>query len=106
MNSLATKPLAQLATALSAFALLLTLVSASDARAQSAVVDHYAAARNRMVETRIEAAGVSDPRILRVMRETPRHEFVPPPSAVKRTSTWPCRSAKRKRSAARSRWRG
>lgn len=42
-----------------------------------ATADPTAAARNRLVDTRVEAAGVKDPRVLRVMRETPRHEFVP-----------------------------
>jgi protein-L-isoaspartate(D-aspartate) O-methyltransferase len=41
--------------------------------------DPFEAARNRLVETRIEAAGVKDPRILDVMRATRRHEFVPEP---------------------------
>jgi len=45
--------------------------------ATQATADPTAAARNRMVDTRVEAAGVKDPRVLRVMRETPRHEFVP-----------------------------
>jgi len=59
-------------------ALLLTMfVTADTAHAQIGGADPYAAARNRMVETRIASAGVTDPRILRVMRETPRHEFVP-----------------------------
>lgn len=47
------------------------------AAAQPVATDPLSAARNRMVETRIEAAGVRDPRVLRAMRETPRHEFVP-----------------------------
>ena len=33
-------------------------------------------ARNRMVDEEIVAAGVSDPRVIRAMRTTPRHEFV------------------------------
>lgn len=45
---------------------------------QAAEEDSYAAARHRLVETRIAAAGVTDSRILEVMRQTPRHEFVPP----------------------------
>lgn len=53
------------------------LLSAAPAAAQPAATDPLTAARNRMVETRIEAAGVRDPRVLRAMRETPRHEFVP-----------------------------
>ena len=34
-------------------------------------------ARNRMVDKEIVAAGVKDPRVIRSMRDTPRHEFVP-----------------------------
>ncbi|TVQ02575.1 MAG: protein-L-isoaspartate(D-aspartate) O-methyltransferase [Planctomycetaceae bacterium] len=55
---------------------LLTLV-ATPAAAQEPGADPYAAARQRLVETRIESAGVTNPRVLRVMRQTPRHEFVP-----------------------------
>ena len=40
--------------------------------------DEYAAARNRMVDEEIVAAGVKDPRVLEAMRTTPRHEFVLP----------------------------
>lgn len=64
-----------LATALSVVAVGL---SVGIAPAQEPGVDPYAAARVRLVETRIEAAGVKNPRVLRVMRQTPRHEFVPP----------------------------
>ncbi len=34
-------------------------------------------ARNRMVDEEIVAAGVKNPRVIRAMRTTPRHEFVP-----------------------------
>jgi len=37
----------------------------------------YAALREAMVAVEIEAAGVSDKRVLQAMRSTPRHEFVP-----------------------------
>jgi len=47
------------------------------ARGQSTGSEPLTAARNAMVDTRIETAGVKDPRVLRVMRETARHEFVP-----------------------------
>ena len=40
--------------------------------------DPYAAARERMVREDIEARGVRDPGVLRVMRTTSRHLFVPP----------------------------
>jgi protein-L-isoaspartate(D-aspartate) O-methyltransferase len=39
--------------------------------------DHLEAARRRMVETQIAARGVKDERVLAVMREIPRHLFVP-----------------------------
>lgn len=37
------------------------------------------AARNRMVDDEIVAAGVKDPRVVQAMRDTPRHEFVSGP---------------------------
>ncbi len=40
--------------------------------------DAYAAARGRMVDDDIAAGGVRDPRVLRSLRATPRHEFLPP----------------------------
>ncbi|MEM8667517.1 MAG: protein-L-isoaspartate(D-aspartate) O-methyltransferase [Planctomycetota bacterium] len=39
--------------------------------------DRYQAARDALVRDRIESAGVKDPRVLRSIRTTPRHEFVP-----------------------------
>ncbi len=56
---------------------LLVFCIGARADAQAPVVDPYSAARDEMVATRIEVAGVKNPRVLRVMRETPRHEFVP-----------------------------
>lgn len=44
---------------------------------QPAAADPFSQARADLVATRIEIAGVNAPRVLRVMRETPRHEFVP-----------------------------
>ncbi|MCA9101596.1 MAG: protein-L-isoaspartate(D-aspartate) O-methyltransferase [Planctomycetales bacterium] len=38
----------------------------------------YTAARNRMVDEEIVAAGVSNPRVIESIRNTRRHEFVPP----------------------------
>ncbi|HBJ33180.1 MAG TPA: protein-L-isoaspartate(D-aspartate) O-methyltransferase [Planctomycetaceae bacterium] len=55
-------------------ALVICVIPASG---QIAGTDAFSAARNEMVTTRIEIAGVKNPRVLRVMRETPRHEFVP-----------------------------
>jgi len=43
-----------------------------------AAADPYSAARERMVRLDIEARGVRNPDVLRVMRSTPRHLFVPP----------------------------
>lgn len=39
--------------------------------------DPFAAERDRMVREQIEARGVRDAKVLRVMRDTPRHRFVP-----------------------------
>ena len=39
--------------------------------------DLNAARREAMVAVQIESRGVSDPRVLKAMREVPRHEFVP-----------------------------
>jgi len=65
------------AQALVCLVVLTQALSATPAVAQEPGADPYAAARQRLVETRIEAAGVTNPRVLRVMRQTPRHEFVP-----------------------------
>jgi protein-L-isoaspartate(D-aspartate) O-methyltransferase len=53
------------------------LLSASCAE-ESTVAD-FAAARQRMVQTQIEARGVRSEAVLRAMRKVPRHEFVPAP---------------------------
>ncbi|QDS96243.1 Protein-L-isoaspartate O-methyltransferase [Roseimaritima multifibrata] len=39
--------------------------------------DPFQKARQQLVETRIQTAGVTDTRVLRSIAETPRHEFVP-----------------------------
>jgi len=39
--------------------------------------DEFAAIRNRMVDTQIEARGITDPWVLGAMRRVPRHLFVP-----------------------------
>jgi len=39
--------------------------------------DSYAPLRERMVAEQIEARGIRDPAVLRVMRTTPRHLFIP-----------------------------
>lgn len=39
--------------------------------------DDLADRRNRMVDEEIVAAGVKDPRVIKSMRDTPRHEFMP-----------------------------
>ncbi len=46
-------------------------------------------ARLQMVAEQIEQRGVSEPRILRAMREVPRHLFVPPPLQAKAYSDSP-----------------
>jgi len=49
-----------------------SLAAESDAQTSSS----YETARNRMVDTEIEAAGVTNPRVLKAMRTVPRHEHV------------------------------
>ena len=44
---------------------------------RAAAPDRFAALRERMVAEQIEARGVADPAVLRVLRAVPRHEFVP-----------------------------
>lgn len=51
--------------------LLWLLQSAAPAR------DPYAAQRERMVREQIQERGIRNPEVLRVMRETPRHLFMP-----------------------------
>ena len=43
----------------------------------AAAQQDYAKERARMVREHIEARGIKDERVLKVMRETPRHRFVP-----------------------------
>ncbi|MCC9603097.1 protein-L-isoaspartate(D-aspartate) O-methyltransferase [Stieleria sp. JC731] len=43
----------------------------------ASAVDPYQLARDRLVEQRVAASGVTDTRVLDAIRETPRHEFVP-----------------------------
>jgi len=54
--------------------LLLVALASLAATAQ----DVFEKQREYMVRHHIEARGISDPDVLRVMRETPRHLFVPP----------------------------
>ena len=54
--------------------LMMTLSSAGTVIAG----DSIAARRDRMVRDQIEKRGVRDAEVLRVMRATPRHLFVPP----------------------------
>jgi protein-L-isoaspartate(D-aspartate) O-methyltransferase len=46
----------------------------------AAAADPYFAARERMVREQIEARGIRNPELLRVLRATPRHLFVPIPN--------------------------
>ena len=60
---------------------LTTLLEASDTRVpvtRPTFGDARAGERERMVRRQIEHRGVRDPRVLAVLRELPRHEFVPP----------------------------
>lgn len=55
------------------FSSTVLIASATQGQTRSAMDQ----ARNKMVDDFIVAAGVKDPRVIRSMRETPRHEFVP-----------------------------
>lgn len=62
-------------TLASIFVITITCIATSaSAQYRSA----FEAARDRMVDEEIVAAGVKNERVIRAMRETPRHEFVPP----------------------------
>jgi len=60
---------------------ILSLLAALPASPQKASKgrDPWAEARERMVREQIEARGVRNPDVLRVMRQTPRHLFIPEP---------------------------
>jgi protein-L-isoaspartate(D-aspartate) O-methyltransferase len=57
--------------------LVAAILAAAEGRAQTR--QEATAARNRMVDREIVAAGVANPRVIQAMRDTPRHEFVPLP---------------------------
>ena len=46
--------------------------------ARAPAADPYAAARQRMVATQLQARNIDDPEVLRAMAVVPRHLFVPP----------------------------
>ena len=54
--------------------LLMVALGAAEALAQSRAA--FDAARNKMVDEEIVAAGVKNPRVIQAMRDTPRHEFI------------------------------
>ncbi len=53
------------------------ILAATSAQAQSR--QEATAARNHMVDLEIVGAGVTNPRVIQDIRDTPRHEFVPAP---------------------------
>lgn len=57
--------------------MLVLLLSAALVITGPATDTTYQQARNRMVETQIEARGIRDPAVLHAMRSVPRHAFVP-----------------------------
>lgn len=57
--------------------LIAALSFSAKARAQSR--QEAAAARNRMVDREVVDAGITNPRVIQAIRDTPRHEFVPKP---------------------------
>jgi protein-L-isoaspartate(D-aspartate) O-methyltransferase len=80
MGSLTAKIMQQTPPRFAPFALAVVLTVAVAERrscAQPASEADYAAQRDTMVAKEIEAAGVTNPRVLAAMRATPRHEFMP-----------------------------
>lgn len=62
---------------LASSALILLIAAAiSLPRAVAQGTDRYAAPRKKMVEEAVVGAGVKDPRVIKAMLQTPRHEFV------------------------------
>ena len=57
--------------------LLLLLSSLAGLTTNCLAGENYAKLREQMVAKEIVAAGVNHPKVLRAMRDTPRHEFVP-----------------------------
>jgi protein-L-isoaspartate(D-aspartate) O-methyltransferase len=60
--------------------LVVGILFAVDARAQTRqemTRQEATAARNRMVDREVVGGGVSNPRVIQALRDTPRHEFVP-----------------------------
>lgn len=55
----------------------LALLAVCSVAAAQGGADPYLRARERMVAEQIEARGIRNPEVLRVMRSTPRHRFVP-----------------------------
>lgn len=60
-------------------ALLACLLGEAAGQGPGATSADFAARRQAMVDSEIAGAGVADERVLKAMRETPRHEFVPAP---------------------------
>ena len=57
---------------------ILPILMAAAAMSGLRGADPYLQERRRMVQEQIGARGISNPEVLRAMRETPRHLFVPP----------------------------
>jgi protein-L-isoaspartate(D-aspartate) O-methyltransferase len=66
----------QMTILLASLSLLTIALTTSAASAQSSYA--IKAARNRMVDEEIVAAGVKNPRVIQAMRTVPRHEHIPP----------------------------
>lgn len=68
--------IARLALALTVGIVAVRVTSGQGRGAQKLSPRGLEEARNRMVDEEVIAAGVKDPRVIKSMRETPRHEFV------------------------------
>jgi protein-L-isoaspartate(D-aspartate) O-methyltransferase len=59
------------------FVFILALAADGSAQTRQSLPVDFAERREAMVASEIEGAGVKDERVLKAMRQTPRHEFVP-----------------------------
>jgi len=64
----------------------------------------FARERERMVEEQVIARGVTDPRVIEVMRRLPRHVFVDEALRDRASGITRCRSGRGRRSRSPSSW--
>jgi protein-L-isoaspartate(D-aspartate) O-methyltransferase len=70
------------------YRLLLAICGLSWLTVAAQAADRYAEKRNEMVDQRVIGQGVTDRRVIKVMRQVPRHEFVPKDQRDKAYYDW------------------